>query len=119
MQLNLRESLLQLVDIIGDILTYTSYLYALAVKRKNQLYFNLVLIYTGNKAKLKEGKRRNGFAIIIFFLPAKSKLTSLLFLFSRREYTISIHLVDNSWDNTQKKNRSSVLRRGAILDSWW
>ena len=29
------ENVLQLVDIIGDILTYISYLYALAVKRKN------------------------------------------------------------------------------------
>ena len=54
------ENVLQLVDIIGDILTYISYLYALAVKRKNQLYFNLVLIYTDNKVKSKEGKRRNG-----------------------------------------------------------
>lgn len=38
------------------------------MKRKKQLYFNVVLIYTNNKVKLKEGKRRNGFAII-FFLP--------------------------------------------------
>ena len=30
------------------------------MKRKNQLYFNLVLIYTDNKVKSKEGKRRNG-----------------------------------------------------------
>ena len=37
--------------------------------KENQLYFNLVLIYTDNKVKPKEGKRRNGFAII-FFLPA-------------------------------------------------
>ena len=29
------ENVLQLVDIIGDILTYISYLYALAVKREN------------------------------------------------------------------------------------
>ena len=29
------ENVLQLVDIIGDILTYISYLYALAAKRKN------------------------------------------------------------------------------------
>ena len=65
------ESVQQLVDIIGDILTYISYLYALAVKEKNQLYFNLVLIYTDNKVKSKEGKRRNGFAIEFFFSPAK------------------------------------------------
>jgi hypothetical protein len=56
---------MQLVDIIGDILTYISYLYTLAVKEK-QLYFNLVLIYSDNKVKSKEGKRRNGFAIIFF-----------------------------------------------------
>ena len=29
------ENVLQLVDIIGDILTYISYLYALAVKKNN------------------------------------------------------------------------------------
>ena len=34
--------------------------------KENQLYFNLVLIYTDNKVKSKEGKRRNGFAIIFF-----------------------------------------------------
>ena len=28
--------------------------------KENQLYFNLVLIYTNNKIKSKEGKRRNG-----------------------------------------------------------
>ena len=28
--------------------------------KENQLYFNLVLIYTDNKVKSKEGKRRNG-----------------------------------------------------------
>ena len=66
------ENVLQLVDIIGDILTYISYLYALAVKRKNQLYFNLVLIYTDNKVKSKEGKRRNGLRHEFFFLPAIS-----------------------------------------------
>ena len=113
------ENVLQLVDIIGDILTYTSYLYALAVKRKNQLYFNLVLIYTDNKVKSKEGKRRNGLRHNFSFYQQYQLVIRPLFLFSRREYTISIHLVDNSWDNTQKKNRSSVLRRGAILDSWW
>ena len=37
------------------------------------------------------------YAMKFFFSPAKSKLTSLLFLFSRREYTISLHLVYNSW----------------------
>lgn len=37
-------------------------------QKKKQLYFNVVLIYTNNKVKLKEGKRGNGFAII-FFLP--------------------------------------------------
>ena len=39
-------------------------------QKEKQLYFNPVLIYTSNKVKLKEGKRRNGYAIIIFFLPA-------------------------------------------------
>ena len=39
--------------------------------KENQLYFNLVLIYTDNKVKSKEGKRRNGFAIELFFSPAK------------------------------------------------
>jgi hypothetical protein len=43
----------------------------IAAKRKKQLYFNVVLIYTDNKAKSKEGKRRNGFAIEFFFSPAK------------------------------------------------
>ena len=36
-------------------------------QKKKQLYFNAVLIYTDNKVKLKEGKRRNGFAIIFLF----------------------------------------------------
>ena len=36
-------------------------------KEKKQLYFNLVLIYTDNKVKSKEGKRSNGFAIIFLF----------------------------------------------------
>ena len=40
-------------------------------QKKKQLYFNVALIYTDNKVKSKEGKRRNGFAIIIFFLPSK------------------------------------------------
>ncbi len=40
-------------------------------EKKKQLYFNVVLIYTDNKVKLKEGKRRNGFAIEFFFSPAK------------------------------------------------
>ena len=43
------------------------------MKRKKQLYFNVVLIYTNNKVKSKEGKRRNGYAII-FFLPAKEMI---------------------------------------------
>ena len=30
-------------------------------------HFNVVLIYTNNKVKLKEGKRRNGYAIIFLF----------------------------------------------------
>lgn len=38
-------------------------------QNKKRLYFNVVLIYTNNKVKLKEGKRRNGFAIEFFFLP--------------------------------------------------
>ena len=38
-------------------------------QKKKQLCFNVVLIYTDNKVKLKEGKRRNGFAIEFFFLP--------------------------------------------------
>ena len=88
-------------------------------EKKNQLYFNLVLIYTDNKVKSKEGKRRNGLRHNFSFYQQYQLVIRPLFLFSRREYTISIHLVDNSWDNTQKKNRSSVLRRGAILDSWW
>ena len=107
---------MQLVDIIGDILTYISYLYTLAVKEK-QLYFNLVLIYTDNKVKSKEGKRRNGLRHNFSFYQQYQLVIRPPFLFSRREYTISRHLVDNSWDNTQKKNRSSILRRGAILDS--
>ena len=36
-------------------------------KKKKQLYFNAVQIYTNNKVKSKEGKRRNGFAIIFLF----------------------------------------------------
>ena len=38
-------------------------------QKKKRLYFNVVLIYTNNKVKSKEGKRRNGFAIEFFFLP--------------------------------------------------
>ena len=33
-------------------------------KRKKQLYFNFVLIYTDNKVKLKEGKEEFKFAVI-------------------------------------------------------
>ena len=36
-------------------------------EKKKQLYFNVVLTYTDNKVKSKEGKRRNGFAIIFLF----------------------------------------------------
>ena len=54
-------------------------------QKKKQLYFNAVLIYTDNKVKLKEGKRRNDFAII-FFLPAIvnsiSMPTPVIILFS-------------------------------------
>ena len=41
--------------------------------KENQLYFNLVLIYTDNKVKSKEGKRRNGFAIIFLFTSKNDK----------------------------------------------
>ena len=64
-------------------------------EKKKQLYFNVVLTYTDNKVKSKEGKRRNGFAIIFLFT-SKIKTNFITFLFSRKEYTISMHLVDNS-----------------------
>ena len=42
-------------------------------EKKKQLYFNVVLTYTDNKVKSKEGKRRNGFAIIFLFTSKNDK----------------------------------------------
>ena len=56
---------------------------------KKQLYFNLVLIYTDNKVKSKEGKRRNGFAIIFLFT-SKIKTNFITFsLFEERIYYLN------------------------------
>lgn len=38
-----------------------------ADQKKKQLYFILVIIYTSNKVKLKEGSERIGFAYLLFF----------------------------------------------------
>ena len=81
-----------------------------------QLYFNPVLIYTDNKAKLKEGKRRNGFAIIFLFT-SKIKTNFITFsLFEERIYYLNAF----SWQQLaiiRKKNRTFVLRkRGELLD---
>ena len=81
-----------------------------------QLYFNVVLIYTDNKAKLKEGKRRNGFAIIFLFT-SKIKTNFITFsLFEERIYYLNAF----SWQQLaiiRQKNRTFVLRkRGELLD---
>ena len=55
-------------------------------EKKKQLYFNVVLTYTDNKVKSKEGKRRNGFAIIFLFT-SKIKTNFITFsLFEERIY---------------------------------
>ena len=41
-------------------------------KRNKQLYFTPVLIYTSNKVKLKEGKKRNGLRYEIFLFSSKN-----------------------------------------------
>ena len=46
---------------------YTPLIDLITTRYEEQLYFNVVLIYTDNKVKPKEGKRRNGFAIIFLF----------------------------------------------------
>ena len=43
-------------------------------KKKKQLYFILVLIYTDNKVKSKEGKRRNGLRHEIFLFTSNINL---------------------------------------------
>ena len=58
------------------------------MKRKNQLYFNLVLIYTDNKVKSKEGKRRNGLRHNFSFYQQYQLVIRLLFLFSRRDFSL-------------------------------
>ena len=112
------ENVLQLVDIIGDILTYISYLYALAVKRKNQLYFNLVLIYTVNKVKSKEGKRRNGLCHEIFLFTSKIKTHFITFsLFEERIY----YLIAFSWQQLaiiRNKNCTFAYRKSGELLDW-
>ena len=58
-------------------------------QKKKQLYFNAVLIYTNNKVKSKEGKRRNGFAIIFLFT-SKLKTPFITFsLFEERIYYLN------------------------------
>ena len=58
-------------------------------QKKKQLYFNAVLIYTDNKVMLKEGKRRNGFAIIFLFT-SKIKTHFITFsLFEERIYYLN------------------------------
>lgn len=42
-------------------------------KRNKQLYFTPVLIYTSNKVKLKEGKKRNGLRYEIFLFTSKNQ----------------------------------------------
>ena len=55
-----------------------------------QLYFNPVLIYTDNKAKLKEGKRRNGLCHEIFLFTSKIKTHFITFsLFEERIYYLN------------------------------
>ena len=55
-------------------------------EKKKQLYFNVVFTYTDNKVKSKEGKRRNGFAIIFLFT-SKIKTNFITFsLFEERIY---------------------------------
>ena len=81
-----------------------------------QLYFNPVLIYTDNKAKLKEGKRRNGFAIIFLFT-SKIKTNFITFsLFEERIYYLNAF----SWQQLaiiRNKNCTFALRkRGVLLD---
>ena len=82
-----------------------------------QLYFNPVLIYTDNKAKLKEGKRRNGLCHEIFLFTSKIKTHFITFsLFEERIY----YLNSFSWQQLaiiRKKNRTFVHRkRGELLD---
>ena len=58
-------------------------------EKKKQLYFNVVLTYTDNKVKSKEGKRRNGFAIIFLFT-TKIKTNFITFsLFEERIYYLN------------------------------
>ena len=81
-----------------------------------QLYFNPVLIYTDNKAKLKEGKRRNGFAIIFLFTSKIKTYYNTFSLFEERIYYLNAF----SWQQLaiiRQKNRTFVLRkRGELLD---
>ena len=81
-----------------------------------QLYFNPVLIYTDNKAKLKEGKRRNGFAIIFLFTSKIKTYYNTFSLFEERIYYLNAF----SWQQLAiilQKNRTFVLRkRGELLD---
>ena len=58
-------------------------------EKKKQLYFNVVFTYTDNKVKSKEGKRRNGFAIIFLFT-SKIKTNFITFsLFEERIYYLN------------------------------
>ena len=81
-----------------------------------QLYFNPVLIYTNNKVKSKEGKRRNGFAIIFLFT---SKIKTYFITFSLFEERI-YYLNSFSWQQLaiiRQKNRTFAYRkRGELLD---
>ena len=58
-------------------------------QKKKQLYFNAVLIYTDNKVKLKEGKRRNGFAIIFLFTSKIKTYYNTFSLFEERIYYLN------------------------------
>ena len=81
-----------------------------------QLYFNPVLIYTNNKVKSKEGKRRNGFAIIFLFT---SKIKTYFITFSLFEERI-YYLNSFSWQQLaiiRNKNCTFTLRKsGELLD---
>ena len=82
-----------------------------------QLYFNPVLIYTDNKAKLKEGKRRNGLCHNYFLFTSKIKTHFITYsLFEERIYYLNAF----SWQQLaiiRKKNRNFAPRkRGELLD---
>ena len=81
-----------------------------------QLYFNPVLIYTNNKVKSKEGKRRNGFAIIFLFT---SKIKTYFITFSLFEERI-YYLNSFSWQQLaiirNKKWTFAPRKRGELLD---